>query len=393
MQPKRILFAYEFGSGHGHHVLLTAIETELRKRWPDLVSQFILPPHSLAQTHGHRDNVVLAPELKKPLYKKNTPNVVLLHSLCEFLLTDPSVLQARLIMWRRAIETFKPDLVIADYAPSLSMAAAGKVPCLMVGTGYSIPPPELETCLPVNPNAIGDFAVDEENWLRVLNVGLKAAGCRTLQYLPQMNRADEYCLFTIPLFDPYWQDRQQHYRGVYHPGGSPVPAQISDGTTLAYFSSSPVSTHILEGMIESALPTRAYFANATAAMFSRAHKTNVTLVDRPFNLVRDLASCSLVVHAGSLGMSAAGVYAGIPQVGLYYHDEGQANCRSFAMAQIGLSTAVKASLTHDIAKLMVDAKNSSTMRNFSTALSHRYAAFRDGNVLQGAVESVVKLLA
>jgi rhamnosyltransferase subunit B len=312
--------------------------------------------------------------------------------LCTLLLTDPGTLISRISLWQSEFASFMPDLIVADYAPSLSMAAAGKVPCFVIGSGYTLPPPELDFCLPVNNQGSYDRETAETVWLEKLNAVLAQSGAGKINYLPQLNQGDGYGLFTIPLFDPYWRQRQQHYLGVYHPDGSPMPSATNDGVVIAYFSKPPESFRILDGLIESGLPTFAHFGVTTDVLRARASNTNVKLVEKPFNLAKDLPGRALTVHTGSLGMSAAGVYAGLPQVGLYHYDEGMGNCRSFDIAQIGSSGWIAKIKPSDIAEMMQKAANSSPMRKYATALSQRYSEFRDSSAVSRAVPLVHQLM-
>ena len=52
-------------------------------------------------------------------------------------------LDERLRVWRKIIDDERPDLIIADYAPGLGLAAFGTVPLIAIGNGYTLPPVEL----------------------------------------------------------------------------------------------------------------------------------------------------------------------------------------------------------------------------------------------------------
>jgi rhamnosyltransferase subunit B len=377
MRTTRILFGTEFGAGNGHHVRLRAVENELRKTWPDLESRFVLPPHSLSAATANKTDTVFPKELKVLRGQGSTVSRYLAHGLCEILLNEEDALIERMRFWDSEFSSFRPDLIIADFAPSLSMAAWGKVPCFVIGNGYTLPPPELEECLVHNNIQAATGAPSEAEWLEKLNLVLQQSGAQSLDYLPQMNRGDAYGLFTIPLFDIYWQHRQQDYLGIDHPGGSPKPKDCNDGTALVYFSMSIENSRVIDGLLESQIPTIAYFGQLDTTIKDRLNGSKVRVVDHAFDLARDLPGRALAVHAGSLGMSAASVFAGVPQVGLYQHDEGMSNCRTFDIAQIGSSAWVKSVKPHQIAEMMHKAKESTSMRNYATALSHRYADFRD----------------
>jgi hypothetical protein len=373
-------------------VLLQSIADELRCLLPDIETRIVLPPHSLQSTTAIDTNRVFPTELGVLRGHSTLVNHCLVYSLCKLWMQDDVVLNARLRMWQREFNNFKPDLVVADYAPSLSMAARGKVPCFVVGSGHTLPPPERETCLSQYNSHESEDVSAELEWLDKINSVLHHNGITKLNFLPEVNRGDSYGLFTIPLFDVYWQDRQQKYLGVYHPGGSPQPSIENDGTALAYVSMSNDNASIIEGIIESQIPTVAFFGQLSSRLADRVKGTNIQLVEKPFHLARDLPGRALAVHAGSLGMSAAGVYAGIPQVGLYQHDEGENNCRSFDIAQIGLSAWAKKATPQQISDMMHTAKASTQMRLYATALSQRYSTFRDENPIARAMPLAVGLL-
>jgi rhamnosyltransferase subunit B len=392
MRAKRVLFGSELGAGHGHHVRLQSIAEELRIEFPDVESRFVLPPQSYSKILADNPECVFPDALKSLPKQGSSVSRYLVHGICESWMRDGSTLSARLRMWEAEFDTFKPDLVVADFAPSLSMAARGKVPCFVVGDGYTLPPPELQTCLVHNTIQEAAGAKSDAQWLDILNVVLRQHGAKQLNFLPEVNAGDAYGLFTIPLFDSYWQDRQQDYLGVDHPGGSPLPSHANDGTALAYFSVSIENERVIDGLIESQIPVLAYFGQLDRTLRERVQGTNIQLVDKPFNLATDLPGRALTIHAGSLGMSTAGVYAGVPQVGLYIHDEGMSNCRSLNIAQIGMSAWIKTAKPTEIAEMMHKAKNSASMRNYATALSHRYASYRNKSAAAKAATIAIALL-
>jgi rhamnosyltransferase subunit B len=392
MKPKRILFGNEFGAGRGHERLLRALSNQLHSMFPDMESRFVLPPHSLANTNANTGNWIFPPELRVLRAQCATVERHLVHGFCKLWLQEETVLPTRLRMWQNEISNFKPDLIIADYAPSLSMTAKGRVPCFVVGSGYTLPPPEFETCLAIDQTQQPHDEKSDLQWLEKLNFVLDQQGIPKLNFLPEVNRGDAYGLFTIPLFDIYWQNRQQEYMGVDHPGGSPMPSLFNDGSALVYMSLPHEELRVIDGLIESKIPSVAFMGQHDSTVRNRVRGTNVVLVDQPFDLARDLPGRAIAVHAGSLGMSAAGVYAGIPQVGLYQHNEGMSNCRSFDIAQIGVSAWVETVTPQQIADLMHKAKASNAMRGYATALSERYRKFRDGNAITNALPTMMKLL-
>src|SRR3546814_6352681 len=46
----------------------------------------------------------------------------------------------RLTAWEGVLDTVRPDVVVGDFSPTLNLAARGRVPSIVVGNGYTIPP-------------------------------------------------------------------------------------------------------------------------------------------------------------------------------------------------------------------------------------------------------------
>src|SRR5262249_12877698 len=58
-------------------------------------------------------------------------------------LADADALQMLLAAWDRLFALVKPDVVVADYAPAATLAARTRLPVILVGTGFTVPPAEL----------------------------------------------------------------------------------------------------------------------------------------------------------------------------------------------------------------------------------------------------------
>jgi rhamnosyltransferase subunit B len=387
----RILLGNEFGAGNGHAFNLRILRDEILKLRPGSQCRMVLPPNAIGAT------VQEAPDLFTPeaLRRHGTPpppGDTLAYGICGIWFAQPGRLAKRLAMWKQQIDDFKPDVVIADYAPSLTLAARGQVPSLVVGNGYSIPPPEGTTFPTYRKMDPRTTPVTEDVWLLQVNEALNQIGSPPIDNLPAINAGTDIALMTIPLFDAYWRERKQDYLGILHPGGSPVPSSENDGKAIAYFSMPLHAETIVNGLLESGIPTLASLGVATEHFRPRLAGSNVTLVEKPFNLSVDLPGRGIAVHAGSLGFSGAAVYAGLPQVGLFQHDEGAANCETYRIAQIGLARYAGTVKPQEIADMMHKAMAATAMRNFAHALSDKYAHFRYADPAVETAKRALKLV-
>lgn len=384
----KLLLANEFGGGHGHYVQLQSLGRALKDAVPDVAVKIVMPPATRKWVPSNELFPLEQPDcLASQATMRVVPSSHAQHIALIFL-RHPEFLAARLRYWQQQFAEFKPDVVVGDYAPSLTMAARGRVASVALGSGYSLPPPEADVSTPFRePFGIGPLET-EEVILAKLNAILVASGTRPLARLPQMNEATGYALRTIAIFDPYWEIRTQDYLGVEQPSGSPRPVPQVDNTVLAYFSVGVSNPAIIEGMKLSGLPVKLFVGKDRAEAAEQARGSRIEIVDSPFDLPRDLPGHGLTMGQGSLGFVAASLFAGLPQVALYKHDEGWSIAKALHKAQIGLSAFEQDATADQVAEMMLKAANRVKMRNYALALSDRYAEFRDNRSLPKLVNIV-----
>jgi hypothetical protein len=378
----RVLFANEFGAGNGHFVMLREIRNAMERSFAGkLECRFIVPNTARAVETGLTPHEVFALDAIGHKQFQDGAATGIPRSFADIvqaaLCKSEEALVNRLKSWRDCFEEFKPDLAIGDYAPGMCMAFNGRCPVLAIGTGHSLPPPELSHFLPYKKQDPLDL-VQSQKLLEKINVALRLCGMRSILSLPKINWADDYVLVTIPIFDPYWDIRKQDYAGVLHPGGSPRPG-AGKGSGLAYFGEGREAEKILQGLSLSGIKFDAAIRSITPANLARGVPNNVQLHDKLFSFARDLPERSIFVHAGSLGSAAAAMYAGVPQVGLIATDEAWLTSRATEFAQIGRRVSLYDSDPEKIAKAIGEVAQNQNMRKYAIALSERYKNFRDSD--------------
>jgi rhamnosyltransferase subunit B len=388
----KILLGNEFGAGRGHIVALQQLAFELLRVIPSADIKLIAPPFAQPNGGDFRSATIETSPVLDLVDTSSLRHASLPERLAALYCAHDGLLKLRLSYWRNIIRQFKPDVVVAEYAPSLSMAARNAVPCLVMGTGYSLPPPEAKKCQPFRPADTAASLVSEDTLLTQLNVVLKDNGCAQLKYLPEMNAGDDYALITIPIFDPYWETRQQTYFGVLHPKGSPRPDAKTANTGLAYFSEGLQNPAIVQGLIDTSLPIRLYCGRSRDRLEPLIHGSNIKLVDKPFDLATEMPTSAFAVSEGSLGFASAAMLAGIPQSIFYRHDEQYTIGKSLRLAQIGNAAYGATVDAEKVASNLREAASSQLMRGYATALSHRYAMYRDQPTMPKAAQKIAQLL-
>ena len=140
----RVLIAWEFGAGLGHLTRLLPVATALGREGHRLV--LALQDLGTARVGGIADRLagtdfVLRQAPRWPIPRDPALSCVPTDSLADVLKLvgyhDTRLLSRIAESWRKIFEEVAPDLVIADFSPSLRMAIGLRVPLIVLGNGYT----------------------------------------------------------------------------------------------------------------------------------------------------------------------------------------------------------------------------------------------------------------
>lgn len=224
----RVLLAWEIGGGQGHLHLLTTIAQNLKARGFEPI--FALQNQEILGLNVP-GKILQAPQVNRRFLddKSDDKSYLFTDILYLFGFSTPLIFSFHLQAWQNLINLVKPSLIIADFAPTLVLAARGLIPTVVVGNGFCIPPPVTEfppiRPLPVPFEAMRRQAVVVETVKRV--TGFDAP-------LGEMLNGDRTFIFSLPELDPYRYARQQaEYVGIH---SAPFPQHLfnPEGKFWAY---------------------------------------------------------------------------------------------------------------------------------------------------------------
>jgi hypothetical protein len=297
----KVLFVWELGSGQAHVHRLTTIARILELHGVEPV--FALKSYLIKGINFSWQTVV-APPLP---FSGRTQSYTFADILETFGFANHQLLRSHWQAWRTLIEEIKPRLIIADHAPGLVLAAHGLVPTIVVGGGFTVPPPiEIFPILrfPAPPES---FQCQEQVSQTVHSL------VKVDTPLGQLLNGDSSLIFSIPELDPYrhLRDHQQQYVSLHI---APLPNNLhcTDGSTWAYLA----DNYPYRELVQQTLHPQCEF--------------------RPLN--EALAGKSLAIHHGGLTTSLACLLAGIPQLLLPRHLEEYLN--TIALTQLGVAKTV-----------------------------------------------------
>jgi len=312
----RVLCAWEFGGDLGHVRRLMPIAAALRAAGHSVVLAF-RDSSFLEAALGEGFPGFVAPLLRAPPTVSPSPL-----SFPDILLNlgfdDPAGLRGALRAWRSLYELVKPDLLLADYAPTALLAARGlPMRRVTIGTGFSLP--RDGDPLP----ALRPWARAEEGVLRALDDRLvnsiRAAMHGVSREAPRHAReifeANAHLLCTFPEIDPFGPRDGVEYVGPQGDAATGVEAHWSSARprVFAYLKPRyPRFAAALAGL--RALGAEAIVA-APGLTPEEAHAASdatlrvVPAAVRLDAILRDANLC--VAHAGP-GLAARALVNGIP---------------------------------------------------------------------------------
>lgn len=251
-------------------------------------------------------------------------------------LDRPETLGALIQGWDAILRASRPDAVIADFAPALLRAAAGRVPSIGVGNGFDRVPAQLDRFPSLTG---GPPAHDEAEALANANAGLQAASRPPIAALPAIFMADVPLASSFAEVDPYHAHRLEPVVAPTLALPLPPPAG-GQGEELFVYGVELMRPDIAlwKGLAATDLPVRVHIPNALPSLADAIRGFGFAFEPRPLRWDEIVRRSRLLLSHGGHGFVCAALVAGLPQVVTYYDLEkrGQAD----ALVRAGLGGAV-----------------------------------------------------
>lgn len=312
----RVLLVNELGLGRWHVELLAAIARRLAVEG-DVACWFALPDPVAAADVLQGARVLAAPHhMPGPARRRAGPTRSFADILADAGWDETATLRTLLGSWRTLYDLIAPDLIVADHAPTATLAARGRVPVVVVGLGFGQPPADPDTGGTTLPrfSRTEDARQLEAPVLAVLREALGADAPPTLPAALASTCAFVTCLDAL---DPWRELRAAPALGPVEA----VPARlgpVAPGEIVAYLSADdPRTPDLLAGLARSGRRTVAWVRDAsptTRATLAAIGGERVRLADRPLALAAALERACVVVHHGGAGTIHQAVAAGRPQL-------------------------------------------------------------------------------
>jgi UDP:flavonoid glycosyltransferase YjiC (YdhE family) len=369
---KTVLFAWEHGGGFGHIANLGRFAALLKDC--EIRPVFVLKDPKAADLLEADAKILQAPPWPAAASDENRSyrSTVTMHDqLASAGLADEQGLRSLLQAWDAILTTVDPDLIVADYAPAASMMARGRIPLIVVGNGYTVPPGDMKR-FPLL-HRVHPPRWSEDETLATVNRVLRSLDRPPLKQLPQMFSGDAQMVLTFPVLDPYDLQRSSPLAGPIF-DSPPLEARMDANSIFVYLSRGVLSALPFD-IVPQLLPFADRLVISAPDILSEQSydllRRGARVYPQHLPLSETLASTRLVIHFGGGGLAAHAVAAGIPQLVVATHIEQLLNGLQLKKARLGRvidSYQPQAGISNALDAILAD----DDMRQYTTQAGHEH---------------------
>lgn len=310
----RVLFVNELGAACGHVGPLVRMAKRLADYGAEPVFALADPVTPAAILTETPWSVLPAPSHPAPLKPRaglaSYGDLLACHGFSALV-----ELRSLVSSWDGLFALVKPALLVASHAPTAVLAARGRLPAALVGTGFALPPADMPLFPALRPDTASfrpQFQV-----LETVNALLAQRGEGPLACLPQILEGQARLLETTPLLDPYASVRTEPYLTLDAPTGPFEPFGVHGGIFASLDVSGGQTAETVEalGLLAEALPVEArLWGRGSAAAMRFLVRRGAVVHERPAPMLEALQRARLVVSQGGHDLSLLAALAGRPQV-------------------------------------------------------------------------------
>lgn len=311
----RVLLAWEYGAGYTHVVNILAVARHLRAAGIECLAALHDVRHAcrfaelgIATVQNH-----VWPQARRwAAHEDERPHLGFLDVLGNLGFGKPDWVAGAIAHYDGIFDLFRPDLVLAENAYGAQLAARKKVRSIAFGFGQFLP-------------AIveGRFAgpdAEPTSWsaaeiLSGLNEGLARGGRAPLDRLEDMFDVDATFPFGPAAFDPRTSWRPEPPLPALVNGFRPGSRAASGEEVFVYLQGSGARFGgVLPALLSLRRPIRAHIPDLDPADRDLLVRNGAILEPEPTPVRRIVERSRCVLHHGGIGLTAACLSAGLPQV-------------------------------------------------------------------------------
>ena len=388
-----ILIGYEHGFGLGHLARILPIARTLSDR-NHQVALFVCNPQECVQTLA-KEKLPILPVMN---IRANIPEMGMpsrYNSYSDFMAIvggySPDYLFTATLSWKTIFDIYKPDLIICDHSPNCCIAAFGRIPVVLMGDGFTLPPAH-ETIFPTIRSATP--VVDPNRLLENMQIVQKRHEQRVPQTITEPFRTAARLFCTLPELDHYPLMRRDTVIG-------PPPNDLLEPTAppaeprwFAYLKAGfPATGLILENLCRAKFPGEAYIGNITPELEEWLIRSNIVVHRDPPPMNQVLSRVSVILHHGGNGVSCAALSAGRPQVLVPMYQEARLTGERLRRMGVGRILPQADAQSGNVGNILSEIAESQETMGRAQTVARNIHARGPGRFLETCVETCEKILA
>jgi UDP:flavonoid glycosyltransferase YjiC (YdhE family) len=308
--------------------------------------------------------------------------------LARFGYADRGGLGGMLRAWGGLLALVKPDIVVADHAPTALLAArVAALPRVTYGSGFFLPPRvyPLPNMRPWHDIPVAQLAASEDILLAGVNRVLSTLRAPPLARLAEVLTADADFLMTFRELDHYRGRRDGEYLGVASSEGANSATAWPDGAgkkILAYLHGDYREMEAILNIFNKLEARVLLFAPGIApAMREKFGSSRLVFSSRPLALSAMGRQCDVTVCHGGLATTVAALRAGCPLLLLPLHLE--QFLMSMNVESLGAGLMINPDLPNpDAAGVLRRLLKESSFKARALDFADRYADYDPASVLK-----------
>ncbi len=340
------LVGWELGSERGHMALLEPVVAALRRRGHRVAVAVkdlgALPGPTSSLLQGPVFQAPVWPSLDSGLDSGQASREPMAETVGDDLIAvglgNEQDVFPRARAWADLIATVGADVVLAECAPTLLLAARRRCRAIAFGSAYSLPPagrPLPPVLAPLRPPS-GPSAAREAALRLAFDGADRALGGGGLACFSDLFAVDTW-VCNLAELDPYASLRPAAAAGPLDILQFDAAAQFPAGSALGdrvfvYAKPFPVLPRLMEALAPRCRQLEIFVSNAPSTVVNPW--PHVQLHRQPIDIPRRLRDFSAVVHFGGLNLTAEALFAGVPQLILPMHLEQSAT--ALAVQRLGV---------------------------------------------------------
>ena len=324
---KRIVFAWEFGSGLGHIQRILPLARKMQERGHEVicVMKHVIDAGKILSSH----NIKI---IQAPLWMVNVRQLPTTFSYPETLFNlgylVPGALLSMTKAWQNLLEPIKPDLLIADHAPTALIATHG-ADCkrVLYGNGFFSPPRKtpMPLIVPWAKTPAGLLEYSDNKALQTVNHVLNELGRPNLQKFYNLFDVDEDFLATFAELDHYQERGAVRYWGP-PPGkaGGETPRWPDTSNSKKIFCyikpAYPHFEELLTGLQQAGVSTVIFSPAVPEKILKKYQTDKLCFHQEPVDIHKACQEADMVLCHAGVGTVANSLLHGKPMLLLPEHD-------------------------------------------------------------------------